>query len=291
MLAFTVPRKGVGVGWDPTRLDMARAGGDRRRMVDREPSISRFEQLIAEIHKEQVYQQALEDAPWLIPRDFVQNHGIHLSLVLRKLPLGADLVTDFAFLSKSSDDWYLVLIEIEKPSCRYFADDGKSFHGDFNRALNQVGHWRAWVEANRTHLIEMIEPLLRPVVMQRNPVYVKYVLVHGRRSENASIEARRALVRAAERDDFRIMSYDSLLENARHAEDLYIAARHNNRFKVFTERFVGENLFVHVEPALLEIPVQLRNTIMSSKAEWLTRDGSGKLYLEYRLPEVRTYSK
>ncbi len=44
----------------------------------------------------------------------MQNHGIHLSLVLRKLSFGADYKTDFFFFSKSSDDWNAVFIEIEE---------------------------------------------------------------------------------------------------------------------------------------------------------------------------------
>lgn len=44
---------------------------------------------------EQIYQAYLENNTRLIPREFVQNHGITCSLVLRKLPFGSDYKSDF----------------------------------------------------------------------------------------------------------------------------------------------------------------------------------------------------
>ena len=66
-------------------------------------------------HVEQTYQSFIENNTRLIPRDFMQNHGIHLSLVLRKLSFGADYKSDFFFLSKSSDDWNAVLWRLRSP--------------------------------------------------------------------------------------------------------------------------------------------------------------------------------
>lgn len=55
-------------------------------------------------HREQIYQDMIEANTQLVPRDFVQNHGVHLNLVLRKLAFEADFKSDFFFLSKSSDE-------------------------------------------------------------------------------------------------------------------------------------------------------------------------------------------
>src|SRR4028118_163923 len=107
-------------------------------------ALDAYNELLAGDYPEQRYQEFLEKNSSFIPREFVQNHGIHLSLVLRKLSLGADLATDFFYLSKSSGDWNLVLIEIEKPSSRYFNADGETFHCDFRNAIQQIGRWRAW---------------------------------------------------------------------------------------------------------------------------------------------------
>jgi hypothetical protein len=48
---------------------------------------------------EQVYQKYLEQNTRFIPREFVQNHGIHFDLILRKLAFGADYVSDFFYMS------------------------------------------------------------------------------------------------------------------------------------------------------------------------------------------------
>ena len=87
---------------------------------------------------EQEYQELIEKITALVPREFIQNHGVHLDVVFRKLSLGADYTTDFFYLSKSSIDWNCVLIEIEKPQSRYFKDGSNKFHPDFQAALEQI---------------------------------------------------------------------------------------------------------------------------------------------------------
>ncbi|OSI68495.1 hypothetical protein [Bradyrhizobium canariense] len=73
---------------------------------------ARFVQLLDEEREEQMYQAYLEQHTRLIPREFVQNHGIGLSLVLRKLSFGADYKTDFFYFSKTTDDWNAVLCRL-----------------------------------------------------------------------------------------------------------------------------------------------------------------------------------
>src|ERR1700755_247110 len=71
---------------------------------------------------EQTYQTYIEQNTRLIPREFVQNHGIHFNLVLRKLAFGADYESDFVYLSKSSDDWNCILVELERPGAKFFKE-------------------------------------------------------------------------------------------------------------------------------------------------------------------------
>ncbi len=79
-----------------------------------------FINLIDKQCNEQVYQKFIEDNTALVPREFIQNHGVLYDLVFRKLSLANDYTTDFFYMSKSSADWNCVLIEIEKPQSRYF---------------------------------------------------------------------------------------------------------------------------------------------------------------------------
>src|ERR1700719_4430266 len=81
------------------------------------------------------------------------------NLVLRKLPLGADYKTDFCYLSKSSDDWHCILVELEKPGSRFFKMDSNEFHQDFVRALQQVSQWKAWFLDANTWTDSLLAPL------------------------------------------------------------------------------------------------------------------------------------
>lgn len=49
-----------------------------------------FRELLDEHHLEQIYQRSMEQQTVLIPREFVQNHGIHFGLVFRKISLAKD---------------------------------------------------------------------------------------------------------------------------------------------------------------------------------------------------------
>ena len=72
-------------------------------------------------------------------RLFVQNHGIR-DMVIRKLSL-ARLHHRF-LLSKSSDGWNCVLVEIEKPHSLFFKPGTFDLHDDFYAALDQIHRWR-----------------------------------------------------------------------------------------------------------------------------------------------------
>lgn len=119
-------------------------------------------------------------------------------------------------MSKSSADWNLVLVEIEKPQSRYFKDQSNDLHPDFLTGLDQIARRRAWLDnpANVSGFIDgTIAPVRVPEVMRRNKCHIKYVLVHGRRAEFEGDEMRRSLIRAREADDFHIVSCDSFLES------------------------------------------------------------------------------
>jgi hypothetical protein len=116
-------------------------------------------------HPEQRYQRFIEENTSLVPREFVQNHGVHLDLVLRKPFLANDYSPDFFYMSKSSQDWNLVLVEIEKPQSKYFKNGSNDIHPDFNAGLDQIARSRAWFEnnANRSGFINgTIEALMVP---------------------------------------------------------------------------------------------------------------------------------
>jgi hypothetical protein len=248
--------------------------------------VEEFKRLIDSKEPEQRYQEFLEAHTEFLPREFEQNHGIHLDLVMRKLGLGGDYATDFFYLSKSSEDWHCVLIEIEKPWSRYFKDNSNDLHQDFSAALQQIDKWRAWLgdRANAQHFTDtVVGSLRRP--LGENPCFFKYVLVHGRRGEIAGNKVRQSIVRAKEREDFKILSYDSLLDHPKYSR-LYVGVRKNEYVDIVSKEFLSDSIFVHVPPSILRITRALRDDAIARRNRWFTHKDLNGLWMEDALKSV-----
>ncbi len=236
----------------------------------------RFLSLLDQQCSEQVYQDFIEKNTALVPREFVQNHGVVSDVVFRKLSLGNEYTTDFCYLSKSSADWNCVLIEIEKPQSRYFKNGSNKFHPDFQAALEQINNWRAW--------------FLSP---SNKDGFINGTLgqVRGRTDRNPT---RTRLIKGQERDDFRILSYDSLAEALHTKGELYIAVKKNEHIEVLSKTFISEYLFVFVSPSYIKITDALRKSILENKKSWhvllFPRKPSTppehRFLLEERLPKI-----
>ncbi|WP_165422279.1 Shedu anti-phage system protein SduA domain-containing protein [Rhizobium ruizarguesonis] len=204
--------------------------------------------------KEQVYQKYLEENTRFIPREFVQNHGVSCHIALRKLPFGADYKSDFFFLSKSTTHWNAVHIEIEKPSSKFFKGNTTDFDPGFQHAVDQIDEWRAWFErGNEEAFRNIINPLLMPTNMARNPIKHKYVLVYGRRSEYADNDVRRTKVSMRARDDFKIMSFDSLAEGLAGKSVFNIGVRRNEYIDVIGDKIIDPLICGLIEPTRFRI--------------------------------------
>jgi Domain of unknown function (DUF4263) len=231
--------------------------------------LAEFSKLLGEDLPEQAYQLFMEANTRLIPREFVQNHGIHFSLVLRKLAFGADYKSDFAYLSKSSDDWNCVLVEIERPGAKFFRKGANDFHPDFLKGLQQINKWRAWFNnsANKTSFAENTVGLIR-VPLEENPIYPRFVLVHGRRSEYYTNQQRRSLVAAQEKDDFKILTFDSLMEDTESKLDLYLGVRKNEYIDLKSDVFLSESMFAWMSPDQIRIGDELRANALKLRDQW-----------------------
>jgi hypothetical protein len=249
---------------------------------------SEFLALLEQDQSEKVYQLFLEENTRLVPREFVQNHGIHFKLILRKLSFGADYKSDFAYLSKSSDDWNGVLIEIERPGSKFFKTGTNDFHPDFLKSLQQINRWRAWF-SDATNLLAFARNtvgLIR-VPLERNPIHPKFVLVHGRRAEYASDRIRRSLVAAKEGHDFKIMTFDSLVEDLEAKNDLYLGVRRNEYIDIRSDVFLDESIFAWMPPEQIRIGRKLKEGALSVREQWhhyTTEDG---LVMDKALRRVR----
>lgn len=219
--------------------------------------------LLSKEEAEQIYQAYLEKNTRLIPREFVQNHGIGCSLVLRKLPFGPDYKSDLFYFSKSSDDWNAIFIELEKPQSRFFRKDSNEFHPEFTSALEQINQWRAWFgRGNQQAFLSSVYTIQVPHHMAKtNPTYNKDVLIFGRRSEYANNEIRRSLINGQERDDFKIITFDSLAEDIEHKHELSIGIRHNEFIDILTDEITSPGLYSWVEPTQLRVSKDLHDKL------------------------------
>lgn len=260
-----------------------------------------YAKLIDNSYIEQVYQDFLEEYPEFIPREFVQHHGVHAGLVLRKVRFGNELVSDFVYLSKSSGDWNVVLVELEKPQSKYFKDDRGTLHPDFLKGLHQIGQWRAWFQStqNKAYFVDTTLGFLRvPLRMRSNPCHMKFVLVTGRAAESRENELKRGIVTANEQADFKILSYDSLLYLERNPSPNYVGILRAGAVDIVSRRYSGDAIFSMQEPEKVRITSDLRADCLAHKADWRTRsieddgtvtlEGSGKMILDEKLDKFGT---
>lgn len=219
--------------------------------------------LLDEEHNEQVYQKYLEQHTRLIPREFVQNHGIGCDLVLRKLSFGSDYKSDFFYFSKSSDDWNAVHIEIEKPSSKYFKGSTSEFDPGFLHAIQQINDWRAWfARDNQKGFLNSLAAIQVPTHMAiRNPTFNKYVLVYGRRDEYSGSDIRRSKIQSLETDDFKIISFDSLAEGLKSKDELSIAIRHNEYIDIVTDEITNSEMYGWIDPTQFRVSATLHDKL------------------------------
>jgi hypothetical protein len=176
-----------------------------------------YEDLLSSDVSENDVQQFLESHSELIPLPFLLNHALHLESVITKLPLGNTLITDFAYLTKSSVRWWLCLMELEDPKKKIFTTDRQRvvFSSDFNHALGQVESWKSFLEGDgRSTVLGALAPLLK--VMSHNRVLFKYSLVYGRSGEFAGDQERINRFAQLDRGDLRVLTYDSVLSALHH---------------------------------------------------------------------------
>jgi hypothetical protein len=168
--------------------------------------------------KEQEVQDFLELNSELIPTPILGNHQLHFNLIISKLPLGHGRQVDYAYLTKSSDKWQCVLVELERPEKKIFTDSGKydEFSAEFNSAISQVLTWRDYLDSAAKGEVErLIEPLKKPLADNR--LDFEYALVIGRDSEKRNNARRRTRLAAYSKDiGICVLTYDSVIRMAEH---------------------------------------------------------------------------
>ncbi|MEV0299244.1 Shedu anti-phage system protein SduA domain-containing protein [Nocardia sp. NPDC050710] len=112
------------------------------------------------------------------------HHGSEMTAVWREPGLvggGRQRHPDFMWVTRSSGCITPVLIEIEKPSKRWFTRDGKPT-AEFTHAQEQLNDWRAWFRSDANQVLFRSHYLVREQYKNR-PIEPYYLLIYGRSSE------------------------------------------------------------------------------------------------------------
>lgn len=185
------------------------------------------------------------------------NHGLHLNCVISKFPIGGR-IADYAYLTKSSDEWKLILVELEDSDKKLFVPSSKhvGFSAAMNDAIAQVDVWRDHWKENSKAVIETLEPLLVPPTMRRNPVTLECVLIIGRSAEKDRDEAKRKRLASVRADkNIHVMTYDSVIRAyvSGREKPKAILTKTGNGYRLRSVEGLPSSLFAYVYPEHLTL--------------------------------------
>lgn len=164
--------------------------------------------------KEQVVQEFLESNTELIPTPNRLNHHLHFRSIISKFPLSTALITDYAYLTKSSDSWRVTLVELESPDKDIFNRSTKvvAKSSAFNAAIDQVRSWQQHMKKSEPEVHARLQPLLQPLGMRGNPIEYHYQLIYGRSANKNLTSQRKQEFQSIQQDlGISILTFDQLV--------------------------------------------------------------------------------
>jgi hypothetical protein len=241
---------------------------------------------------EQVVQDFLEKHSELIPVTWMLNHGLHFDVMISKFPLDTSLKCDLAYLTKSTAEWYLTLIELEHPSKPIFTENRRvpTFSAGFNAALGQIASWKAFIEHHGGEVRDRLSPLLGSGRLRRNRVRFKFVLICGRNAELKSNQDRIDRFGQLNGEDFKVLTYDSPVRGLRFRggvrKNILTVVRKG--FKLKHLNCYPGSLFAYLSPHEIEVS---NKQLAALKAEGFQMDrwrNGDLLRLNHRYPDVES---
>jgi len=215
-----------------------------------------FEALIsAGKHNENKLQAFIERHTAFLPTPSLLNHQLHLQSLISKFPIG-DRKTDFAYLTKSSDRWKLVLVELESPAKPLFKVSSHSANSaEFNDAVAQIVTWKEHWNELRADVERRLKPLLVPPSMAGNTISVEFQMVIGRAAEKKHDDARRRRLATIHESGIHIMTWDTLLDNYRagRGEPKAVLTVNTSGFRLKSVERLPELTFAYVRPQHLKL--------------------------------------
>lgn len=246
---------------------------------------ARFARLLDEEREEQAYQAYLEQNTRFIPREFVENHVSDLALFFAS-SLSAPTTKPISSTSRRARMTGTPSLSSWKSRGRAFSRT--SITAIFRARCSRLISGRRGFSRNEAGFLASVSAVQVPRHMASNPTYNKYVLVFGRRAEYEGNADRRRLVRAAETDDFKIMTFDSLAEGLSQKGELAVGSRHNQFIDILSDEVIDAGMYTWMEPTQLRVSKALREKLSQGGSNhFLFQDGQRHEVLSYVAPLVR----
>lgn len=163
--------------------------------------------------REEEVQQFFEKHPHLLPGVDDYHNGPYANIVISKMPLGNDFVTDFAFVCVNSQQLQLTLVELEAPHKNLFRKDG-AFSRHYVDARQQLSDWLFWAQHNIPSAVDLFAPLLRGRPFQHFDMSARAYLICGRRNDfnQPKAQQRWSAEKSLASKGLVTMTYDRVLE-------------------------------------------------------------------------------
>ncbi len=194
-----------------------------------------YDSILKNCKDENEVQEYLEKNSNLIPvNNWLLGHQVHCALIISKFKFGNEHISDFAYLTKCSDEWYVVFVEIENPKKAIFTKDDH-FTSEFNHAYEQVQDWERYLKEsnNRIRILNALKGIRHPKIMLDNNVSFKFLLIYGRGNERDKTEERRNKFLQKKTNDIKVCTFDSIKSvNAEFPHYMVLSPKGDNKFKV-----------------------------------------------------------
>ncbi|SDF89565.1 protein of unknown function [Sphingomonas carotinifaciens] len=228
-----------------------------------------FETLLSDEDKDENDIQAFleEHTEFLDTSAWLLNHRLHMNCIIAKFPIGVR-TADFAYLTKSSDRWILVLVEIERADKPLFTTSSKhvGYSSAFNEAVAQTAVWQDYWVQHQAELRERLRPILVPPGMASNRIDLRRVLIIGRSGTKDFNQAQRDRIAGLEEDNkIKILTYDSLLRSYRagRASKKCLLSTRSTGYAIKRLDALPILLFSYVLPEHLTVPAPIEAELVS----------------------------
>lgn len=194
-----------------------------------------YDDILVNCKDENEVQRYLERHGHLLPvNNWILGHQVHYSLIISKFKLGNQYISDFTYLTKCSDEWYVVFVEIENPKKKIFTKDDY-FTSDFNKAYEQIQDWERYLKDSnrRIQILNSLKCLRHPQIMLDDNVTFKYLLIYGRKEDRDKSKERRNKFLQKKTDNIKVCTFDSIKSvKIKYPDYMILSPKGEDKYKV-----------------------------------------------------------